>query len=97
MSSEPFSTIARSAAVKMRSSPVQKIDLFIGYMHINGVGYLRVADAIADGSIKVSIGDLPAGAAAAFYPGDMFYRFPDASYGLTQSDEEDFVHESTHA
>jgi hypothetical protein len=98
----PLTTV-REAALKqrliglLRSPLVQKIDFFIGYMHISGAGYSRVADAVANGSIKLFVGGVPAGAAAAFYPGDRFFRFPDGTYGLTRSDEADMVHESTHA
>ena len=92
-------TIVREAALKqrlvglLRSPLVQKIDFFIGYMHINGVGYLRVADAVSNGSIKLLVGNVPAGAAAAFYAGDRVFRFPDGTYGLNRNDEADMVHE----
>jgi len=96
-------TTVREAALKqrlvglLRSPLVQKIDFFIGYMHINGVGYLRVADAVSNGSIKLLVGNVPAGAAAAFYAGDRVFRFPDGTYGLNRNDEADMVHESTTA
>ncbi len=102
MSDGPL-TAVREAALKQRligllKSPlVQKIDFLIGYMHINGAGYLHVANALANGSIKLFVGGVPAGAGAAFYPGDRVFRFPEGAYGLSRSDEALMVHESTHA
>jgi len=102
MSNGPLTTV-REAALKqrligvLRSRLVQKIDFYIGYMHINGAGYLRVADAVAKGSIKLFVGGVPAGAAAAFYPAGRFFRFPGGTYGLNAGDQADMVHESTHA
>jgi hypothetical protein len=102
MSDGPLTTV-REAALKqrliglLRSPSVQKIDFFIGYMHINGAGYLRVADAVANGSIGLFVGGVSAGAAAEFSPPGRFFRFPEGTYGLNRSDESDMVHESTHA
>src|SRR5690242_2739033 len=97
MSGDASMTV-RAAAVKqrliglLRSSPVQNIDFFLGIMHVNGAGYSRVADAVANGSIKVRLGNVPAGAAAAFRTSEMTFNFPDRSYGCRPSDEEDIVH-----
>jgi hypothetical protein len=102
MSRDPISTF-REAALKERligilqSPEAQKIDFFLGYMHISGLGYLRVADALRRGSMQISIGTVPEGAAAAFSNARNLFHFPDKTYGILAGERSDMVHEATHA
>ena len=104
MSRAPVRRTVQEAALKLRliailtSPAAQKIDFFLGYMHINGFGYQRVADALREGSIGVGLGNVPSGAAAAFDSDENLFEFPDGGFGLTlASDQGTIIHEATHA
>jgi hypothetical protein len=88
----------RQCLIRVLMSPeAQKIDFFLGYMHINGVGYRLVADAIVKGSIGVRIGGVPDGAAATFDPSENVFNFLNGTNGSLLSNQGVMVHESTHA
>ena len=76
----------------------QKIDFYLGYLHVSGFGYGAVADAVSRGAIGVRFGELELGAAAAFDGEDKVFDFPDGGvYGASLVEQSNIVHEATHA
>ena len=66
----------------LRSAAAQKIDFYLGYLHVSGFGYGAVADAVSRGAIGIRFGELELGAAAAFDGEDKVFDFPDGGvYG----------------
>jgi hypothetical protein len=97
-------SIVFSAATKqrlidvLRSPSAQKIDFYLGYLHVSGFGYVTVADAVSNGSIGIRFGQVPAGAAAAFDGEDKVFDFPEGQiYGSNLVEQALMVHEATHA
>jgi hypothetical protein len=90
--------ILKQTIIRVLSSPAtQRINFFIGFLHITGAGYRRVVSALNDGSITVKIGKPSEGAAAEFHSNEDYYLFPDRPYGFAPVDLLNIVHESTHA
>jgi hypothetical protein len=51
----------------LRSTPTQRINFYFGIAHISGPQYRYIADLLEKGDIGVKFGQVPAGAAAAYY------------------------------
>jgi len=82
----------------LRSPSAQKIDFYLGYLHVNGVGYGAVADAVSNNSIGFRFGKVPAGAAAGFDAVDKVFDFPAGRiYGSNLVEQALALHEATHA
>lgn len=97
-------SIVFSAATKqrlidvLRSPSAQKIDFYLGCLHVSGFGYGAVADAVSKDSIGIRFGQVPAGAAAAFDGVDKVFDFPEGRiYGSSLVEQALVVHEATHA
>jgi hypothetical protein len=77
----------------------QAIDFFMGgFVHINGAGYLKVANALKNGTFGIHRLDMDPGAAAFFDAKTGYFGVPRSpSWGLHFYDRATIVHESTHA
>lgn len=90
--------VLKQTIIRVLNSPAtQKINFFIGVLHITGAGYRKVVSALNDGSITVKIGKPSEGAAAEFHTDEDYFLFPDRSYGFAPADLLNIVHELTHA
>src|ERR1700761_8055677 len=77
----------------------QSIDFFIGgFIHLNGAGYLKVANALKNGTFGIHRLDMEPGAAAFFDAKTGYFGVPRSpSWGLNFYERSTIVHESTHA
>jgi hypothetical protein len=77
----------------------QSIDFFMGgFIHISGAGYLKVANALKNGTFGIHRLDMDPGEAAFFDAKTGYFGVPRApSWGLNWYDRATIVHESTHA
>jgi outer membrane protein OmpA-like peptidoglycan-associated protein len=81
----------------LTSAAAQRIDFWLGSIHVDGRGLSSVVQALKDGRIDVTIAQLQKGAAAEYANATKFFRFPTATWGLTPSDRKAMLHESIHA
>jgi hypothetical protein len=77
----------------------QNIDFFIGgFIHINGAGYLKAANALKNRTFGMHRLDMDPGEAAFFDAKTGYFGVPRSmSWGLNWYDRVTIVHESTHA
>jgi hypothetical protein len=77
----------------------QSIDFFMGgFLRINGAGYMKVANALKNGTFGIHRLDMDPGEAAFFDAKTGYFGVPRSpSWGLNFYDRVTIVHESTHA
>ena len=79
------------------SPQVQSIDFYIGWLHVFGLSYAAVANAISSGKIGLVYLPLQTTVAARYDFRKKQYQLPDRNFGFTPFDQVTIAHESTHA
>ncbi len=86
----------------LTSNTALKIDFTLGSIHVNFSGFYSVYVALLHKSlglqgIDIDVGNVPAGAAAAYDSGNDTFEFPNLAYGTSVNDQSKIIHESVHA
>jgi hypothetical protein len=79
------------------SPSAQKIDFWLGSIHVDGPGFRTVVDALNHYKVFVKVGGVPRGAAAAYDTMNNCFNLPTATYGQSAVDKQAVVHEAVHA
>src|SRR5437016_977915 len=86
----------------LASKATQQIDFELDGIHVVGsslsiiIGYV-VFKQIGWAGVDVDFGNVPPDAGASYSPTSNTFHFKDTTFGQTDSDGEDTVHESVHA
>jgi len=84
------------------SNSAQKIDFWIGSIHVDGNGFASVQFALTKqaagyGSMTIEIGGVAKGADLSYNIDDNAFHFPHARYGATDKEQMLIIHECVHA